>query len=323
MPSELVAAAPPDDALRDACGDTPSWACEAAWDLSGSDLTARAVDWFVARPLAAVVIVIVAALFDRWLRKLVTAVITRAVAGDAAIALDRLSGANRVSDARQHARAGTVAAVACAFVSTLVWTIAILLVLGTFDLDLAPLLASAGIAAVAVGLGAQSLVKDCIAGFFILLEDQYGVGDDIQVDPVIGTVEGLTLRMTRIRGFDGTLWSVPNGTIVQVGNRSRSWSKGFLDIMVRNDADLDRAIEIITEATRHVAEQPDVAAQLIDVPDVLGVDRVGTDGTAIRISIKTRPGDHWRLMRTLRVEIKRRLDEEGIPLPPTGPTLGQ
>lgn len=323
MPSDVVMAVPPDDALRDACGDAPSWACEAAWDLSGNDLAARAVDWFVARPLAAVVIVIVAALLDRWLRKLVTAVITRAVAGDAAVALDRLSGANRVSDTRQHARAGTVAAVARAVVSTLVWTVAVLVVLGTFDLDLAPLLASAGIAAVAVGLGAQSLVKDCIAGFFILLEDQYGVGDDIQVDPIIGTVEGLTLRMTRIRGFDGTLWSVPNGTIVQVGNRSRSWSKGFLDIMVRNDADLDRAIEIITEATRHVADQPDVAAQLIDVPEVLGVDRVGVDGTAIRIAIKTRPGDHLRLMRTMRVEIKRRLDDEGIPLPPTGPTLGQ
>jgi small-conductance mechanosensitive channel len=315
----LAVLAPAADTLEDACGESPSWVCETAWNISDRRLVAQAIDWFVARPLAAVVVVVIAALLVRWLRKLVTAVITRAVAGDAAIALDRLSGANRVVDVRQTARASTVAAVARAFVSAIVWSVATLTVLGMFDLDLGPLIAGAGIAGVAIGFGAQSLVKDCIAGFFILLEDQYGVGDTIEVDPIAGNVEGLTLRVTRIRGFDGTLWTVPNGTIMQVGNRSRSWSRGFLDVMVRNDADLDQAVTIVTEATRAVADDPSVSPLLIDPPEVLGVDRVGADGTAIRIAIKTQPGDHFGVMRAMRLEIKRRLDEGGVPLPPTGP----
>jgi small-conductance mechanosensitive channel len=301
-----------DEALIDACGASPSWVCEATHDLTGSELTARAVDWFVARPLAAVAIVVVAALLDRWLRRLLTAVITRAVAGDAAVVLDRLSGTTRVDDARQQARASTVAAVARAFVSAVVWTVAALLVLGTFHLQLGPLLAGAGIAGIAVGFGAQSLVKDCIAGFFILLEDQFGVGDEIEVGAVVGTVESVTLRMTRVRAATGTLWSVPNGSIVQVGNRSRNWSKGFVDVLVRNDVDLDVAIASVDAALHAVADDPELAPWLLETPEVLGVDRSDATGTAIRVAVKTAPADLHRVLRAVRLVIRRRLDADGL-----------
>lgn len=313
-----TSASPPPDAtdaaadLADACGATPSWVCEATHDLTGSELTARAVDWFVARPLAALLIVIVAALLDRWLRRLLTAVITRAVAGDAAVVLDRLSGTSRVDDARQQARASTVAAVARAFVSAVVWTVAALLVLGTFHLQLGPLLAGAGIAGIAVGFGAQSLVKDCIAGFFILLEDQFGVGDEIEVGAVVGTVESVTLRMTRVRAATGTLWSVPNGSIIQVGNHSRNWSKGFLDVVVRNDVDVDAAIASVEAALRDVAAEPDLANRLLESPEVLGVDRSDAAGTAIRVVVKTAPTDLARVLRSVRLTIRRRLDADGL-----------
>jgi small-conductance mechanosensitive channel len=316
----LIAAAPPaDDTLEDACGTTPSWLCETAWNVTERSTLTRAIDWAVARPLAALLVLVVAAIVVRWLQHLVTVLVTRAATGETAAALDRLSGANRVLDPRQQSRAQTVAVVARAVVAALVWTVAVLTVLSMFDLDLAPLLASAGIAAVAVGFGAQSLVKDCIAGFFVLLEDQFGVGDEIEVGAVSGTVESLTLRMTQVRGQNGTLWSIPNGTILAVGNRSRNWSKGFLDVMVRNDTDLDRAVEVVAAAVHAAAESEELSARFVETPEVLGVDRVGVDGTAIRIAIKTLPGEHVLVMRAMRLSIKRRLDEDGIAHHPAGP----
>lgn len=307
------------DTLADACGVDPSWWCEAAFDWTGNRGFTRAVDWIVARPLAAIVVVVVAAVLDRWLKKIVTVVVTRAATGETAAAIDRLAGTSRLVDPRQQARAQTVAAVARAVVSAAIWSVATLMVLSMFDIDLAPLLASAGIAAVAIGFGAQSLVKDCIAGFFVLLEDQFGVGDEIEVGAISGTVEGLTLRMTRVRGANGTLWSIPNGTILQVGNRSRNWSKGFVDVLVGNDADVDRALEVIAAAVAAASEPDALGAQLVESPEVLGVDRVGPDGTAIRVAVKTNPGDQHAVMRSLRLSIRRALDTAGITRSPAGP----
>lgn len=320
-PPPAVPDAPVDQAadLADACGLSPSWWCEATFEWTGNRALTRVVDWIVARPVAALLVLAVAAIIDRWLKKLVTVVVTRAATGETAAAIDRLAGTNRLVDPRQEARAHTVAAVARAFVSATVWSIAALMVLSMFEIDLAPLLASAGIAAVAIGFGAQSLVKDCIAGFFILLEDQFGVGDEIEVGLISGTVEGLTLRATRVRGVNGTLWSIPNGTILQVGNRSRSWSKGFVDVLVRNDADVDRAIEVIGAAVAAAAEPDALGPQLVEAPEVLGIDRVGPEGTAIRIVVKTAPGDQHAVMRSMRLSVRRALDAAGIAQSPAGP----
>ena len=116
--------------------------------------------------------------------------------------------------------------------SWVVWSIAGLMVLGIFEIQLAPLIAGAGVVAVAVGLGAQSFVKDCFAGFFMIMEDQCGVGDDVDLGHASGIVESISLRSLRVRGADGTLWTVPAGAVIRVGNHSRAWSQGLVDVTV-------------------------------------------------------------------------------------------
>jgi len=194
---------------------------------------------------------------------------------------------------------------------------AVLVVLGIFSIDLAPLLAGAGIAGIAVGFGAQTLVRDCIAGFFILLEDQCGVGDEVDLGEAVGTVESLTLRMTSVRGVDGTLWNVPNGVIQRVGNRTRSWSQGVVDITIWFEGDLDEALAAVHEGIAVAIEVPEVAEVLLQPPTVLGVERLDASGTVLRVTVRTKPGKQWAAMREVRLAIRRSLVEHGIPLHPS------
>jgi len=309
-----------DQGLIDACGERPSWFCEGAWNLSHHRLFARAADWFITRPLAAIAIVLVAWLVARSLRRGVTTLVERVTKGSqlASSALQIIGlddhGPVAMIDARQQSRTATVSAVARAAVSWFVWSIAVLLVLGLFRLDLAPLLAGAGIAGLAVGLGAQSLVRDTIAGFFMLLEDHCGVGDEVDLGHAVGTVEGLTLRMTSVRGTDGTLWSIPNGAIQRVGNRTRSWSAGFVDVTLANDADVDAAIGTIGEAIDEAALLPEMAPLLLEPPVVLGVERIDHLGTVVRVSVRTSPGQQGVVLREFRRTVKRHLAAASVPL---------
>ena len=200
-------AAPLDEGLLNVCGETPSVVCEAMSNLTHNRLVTRAPDWFVAKPVVALVILLITAIVNHWLRKAVTKLIIRVANRDelAVTALDKIGigvpSALAVTEYRwADQRQNTLTAVACACVSGLVRSIGLLMVLGVFNLNLAPLIAGEGIAGLAIGLGAQSLVKDCIAGFFIILEDQFGVGDETDLGPATGTVEALTLRSTSLRG---------------------------------------------------------------------------------------------------------------------------
>lgn len=197
---------------------------------------------------------------------------------------------------------------------------AVLVVLGIFNIDLAPLLAGAGIAGIALGFGAQTLVRDCISGFFILLEDQCGVGDEVDLGEAVGTVESLTLRMTSVRGVDGTLWNVPNGVIQRVGNRTRSWSQGVVDITIWFDGDIDGALAAVHEGIAVAIEVPELAEVLLQPPTVLGVERLDASGTVLRVTVRTKPGKQWAAMREVRLAIRRSLVEHDIPLhPPVAP----
>jgi len=200
-----------------------------------------------------------------------------------------------------------------------IWTIAFLVVLGVFNLDLGPLLAGAGIAGLALGLGAQSLVKDCIAGFLIILEDQCGVGDEVDLGHAVGTVESLSLRMLRVRDADGTLWTVPNGAVVRVGNRTRSWSQGLVDVTIGQHADLDVALNAIDQAVAATWASADLAAGMLEKPAVLGVERIDAAGPVVRISVRTRPGAQWTVMRELRLAIVRSLAAQGVASKPDAP----
>lgn len=290
-----------DEALTGACGDRPSWICEATWNLSHNRTLSRAADWIVTRPLAALVVLLVAWLVNRSLRRGVSAVIGRLTTGE-------------VGDERQRSRAATLAAVSRASVSSFVWSIAVLVVLGLFHIDLAPLLAGAGVAGLAVGLGAQSLVRDAIAGFLILLEDQCGVGDEVDLGHAVGIVESLTLRSTTVRSADGTVWTIPNGAIARIGNRTRSWSSGAVEIALAKSADVDAAIRVIGAAADAAVDAAGVADLITDRPQVLGVERVDQFGTVVRVEVRTVAGQLAPVQRAVRQQILRALRDADIPL---------
>lgn len=316
LPALLPAAisAVDDAAVDSVCGSRPNWFCEVVYRATENEMLAKAAEWLITRPITAIVVLVVAALLNRWLRKLVTAVITRFTMPPtvAVGALEAIGVTSFSHDDRDATRTRTLCAVARASVSTLVWTIATLIALGLFNINLGPLLAGAGIAGIAVGLGAQSLVRDCIAGFFILLEDQCGVGDEVDLSTVSGTVEALTLRSTQVRSADGTLWHVPNGAILRIGNQSRNWAQTNVDVLVSLDADVERVTAIAERTAAEVCARDHIAAVLLREPQVLGVEKVDQTGVVVRITVRTQPGKQAGVARVLRAALKRALDDEGI-----------
>jgi small conductance mechanosensitive channel len=174
------------------------------------------------------------------------------------------------------------------------------------------LVASAGIAGVALGFGAQSLVKDFLSGLFMLAEDQYGVGDIIDVGEATGTVEAVGLRTTRLRDIQGTVWHVPNGQIARVGNKSQEWARALLDVSVSYDTDVRRAEEIIKDVADSMWNDDEWRPYLLEEPEIWGVEDVTADRVEIRIGVKTRPAVQFKVMRELRTRFKERLDLEGI-----------
>lgn len=317
----LPTAVPTDPGLVEACSEDPSWACETVWDLTGSEALAKAADWLVGAPLTALVILLVAFVVNRIARRAVGRVVERTIAPErfATAGLQKVGLKTPellgVREPRLAERTRTITQVLRGVISVTVWTVAFLLALGEFGISLAPLLAGAGVAGVALGFGAQSLVKDCISGLFMLLEDQYGVGDVVDLGEAVGTVEKVSLRVTTLRAADGTVWHVPNGEILRVGNKSQLWSMALLDVTVAPDADLDRARQAILATAAAVCERPEHRDQVLEAPRILGVERLGPEGVTWRLTVKTQPGEQWALLRVLREQIKRQLDDAGVPLP--------
>ena len=213
---------------------------------------------------------------------------------------------------RSEQRVSTVAKVLGGMVRAVVWIVVLLVVLGEVGVDLAPLLAGAGIAGIAIGFGAQSLVKDFLSGFFILLEDQYGVGDVINLGDATGTVEDISLRVTRLRATDGTVWFVPNGEIKRVGNTSMEWSRALIDVLIAYDSDLAAVTSAIGEVAKEFAEDPAWEDAVLEPPEVWGVQAMGPEGLTIRLVVKTGPRLQYAVARELRGRITDRLRRDGV-----------
>jgi small conductance mechanosensitive channel len=192
---------------------------------------------------------------------------------------------------------------------------AVLMLLSTFGVDVTPLLASAGVAGLAISLGAQSLIKDLIGGFLILVENQYAVGDCIEVGNVSGQVERLTLRATYLREINGRLHVVPNGEIRVVSNLTKEWSRATVDVGVAYEEDLDRALRVLGEAAEAFAQDTTFAPQLLEPPKVLGPLDLGDWAITVRVMVKTQPGKQWEIARELKKQILRACEREGISLP--------
>ena len=305
--------------IEDVCGEAPSAVCKWAFDVSGGNETVtRMVDWLVGRPLNVVMILLVAWILTlisrRWLRR----AINRMLASPTAVLkqLDSMgvpsSATAQLDDPRRSARARTIAAATAGFVAALIWVFALIAIASVLGVEVVPLLAGAGIVGVAVAFGSQALVQDCINGVFMLLEDQYGIGDSVDLGAASGVVEHLSLRTTVVRGLDGTLWHVPNGQIVRVGNQSQLWSVAVVDFIVSYDTDIGAARLMLHEAAAEVCDEQDNAQDILESPQVLGVESITGDGITLRLLVKTRPGAQWAIQRKIREAVKGRFDEAGV-----------
>lgn len=228
-----------------------------------------------------------------------------------------LRGATRVVTAplltqRREQRARTLSSVLKSLVTAVVATVMVITVLDLLSIPVAPLLASAGIVGVAVGFGAQSLVKDVISGVFMLAEDQYGVGDVVDLGDASGLVEAVGLRVTRLRDVNGTVWYVRNGEVVRVGNKSQGWARAVLDIPVAYREDVAQAESLLKDVAGSLREDEQFRDLVLDEPEVWGVEDVSADSVVIRLVVKTQPLKQWDVARELRRRIKDRFDAEQI-----------
>lgn len=269
---------------------------------AAGDFTENAAEAMI-RTGVIVVVAIVATLVAR-------AVIERIVRQFAARAMTFEGGAERA-----ETRGDTITGVLLAIARVAIWSMAVLLILGEFGFDLAPLIAGAGIVGLAVGFGAQGLVADVVSGLFMLVEDQYGVGDWVDLGEATGVVEHVGLRTTRVRALDGLLWTVRNGEITRTANANQGWGRAVLDIGVSYDTDLRSAQEVVLAAAQATAQDPDHADTFLGEPEIWGIQDLAEDSVTIRLVAQTKPGLQWGAARVLRLRIKEALDERGMEIP--------
>ncbi|SDR76909.1 small conductance mechanosensitive channel [Nocardioides scoriae] len=289
------------------CRETDSWTCAAVYDWTGNEVAARAATWLIGKP-AAIVGLLLGALVVRWLAtKAVDRVVQRAE-------MTPLPGARAVHTRRAQ-RARSLGTLLKSILTTVVFGIAFVMVLSEIGVDVAPILASAGVLGLAIGFGAQNLVKDFLSGVMMMVEDQYGVGDVVDLGEAVGTVEAVGLRVTRLRDVNGTVWYVRNGEILRVGNQSQNWARTVLDVNVGYTEDLVRVRRILAEVAHGLWEDEDYRDVVIEEPEVWGVENLGPDGVVVRVTLKTAPLEQWAVAREMRQRIKGRFDHEGIVIP--------
>jgi small conductance mechanosensitive channel len=273
--------------------------------LGFSDFQANTGEFLLVRPLKIVLILgaaaVVARIASRAVRRFVLGVHRRSPL--------------IVSTPRAEQRASTVGDALASLLRAAIWSVAALMVLDQVGVDLAPLLAGAGIAGIAIGFGAQSLVKDFLSGLFILLEDQYGVGDTVTLTDTTGVVEDVTLRVTRLRSVDGTVWFVPNGEIRKVGNASMEWNRAIVDVLVPYEADLAKVEQAIRAAAADLATDPEWQDDILEEPEYWGVHATSPEGRTVRVVVKAAPRRQAAVGRELRGRITERFRTEQLPLP--------
>lgn len=307
----------PTPAPTPSCGD--SEVCRQIFDWTGQTWLAESSYLVVVKPLRIIMIVLIAmiarALLHRALNRLVRSTAYGSIPTVLKPLKQRLPGPlQEVTTAfpeRRRQRAEAIGSVLRSFVTAVVSAVAALLVLAEFSVNLGPLIASLGIVGVALGFGSQALVKDLIAGLFMLLEDQYGVGDTVDVGEVTGTVESIGLRVTTLRDARGIVWYVRNGEIVRVGNTSQGWSVVVVDMPI-GFVGVEEASTVLRRAAEVMAEDPEFADDLIEPPKVLGVEQITVDGASIRTVAKTSAEAQFRIGREMRRRLTEALESAGI-----------
>jgi moderate conductance mechanosensitive channel len=318
------------DAIRQACLDpnNPSWLCEWVGETTGSTILAGFAAWLWRYPPRIALILFGAFLVNRLARYAIkrssSRVLNPANTGRthrARTALLRATPAalrrtSSVNSLRTEARVQALTTVVRSVASVLIWFIALVACLQVVGFNFAPLVAISSVAGIALGFGAQNIVRDFLAGVFIILEDQFGVGDIVDIgNGATGTVEELTLRSTRVRDVDGTLWHVPNGQIQRVANKSQEWARAVLDIEVDGGTDYDEAAQVMLHVAEEMAAEEKWMADILAAPELWGVDAFTDAGYVIRMVLKTRPAAQFAVLRELRVRLIDAFGARGIVLP--------
>jgi small conductance mechanosensitive channel len=294
--------------------------CELIATVAPSELVALTLADLLPRLFRITLVLILAWVLNRVARRM----IKRFIIGLKTKGIERLGTARSLAPLADTAplnlqratmRTETIGGVLRSLATVAIWTVAILMVLAEFDVSLGPLIAGAGIVGIALGFGAQKLVQDFLSGIFLLMEDQYGIGDIVDVGEATGTVEGISLRTTRLRDVYGVVWHVPNGEVRRVGNMSQLWARAVLDVGVAYDTDVDYASEVILRVARDLYSEDDWHGQFIEEPEVWGIQDLGENEVKIRFVVKVVPGKQWAIERELRARLKRAFDAEGIEIP--------
>jgi small conductance mechanosensitive channel len=318
--SVTAAAAP--DAVPSCVTEDSTSLCARLYSWFQVDWLAANAQTLVATPLRILLIVVIAVvarlLVNRGIRRLTE----RTASGQVPTILKprRTKGVDHQQvveqvAARRTQRAEAIGSVLRSFASIVVFFIAVVLVLGELGINLAPIVASAGVVGVALGFGAQNLIKDFIAGIGIILEDQYGVGDVVDLGEASGTVEAVGLRITRLRDVNGVVWYARNGEVLRVGNKSQGYAQVVIDMPVTHDTDLERCREVMQEVGDAVYAEDEWAEVILGEPESLGVESITPQAIVMRLQVRTTNADQWRVGRELRMRLQERFAAEGIRIP--------
>ena len=280
------------------------------------------VEWVLGTPLQVIIIIVAALIVQIVLVRVIHKIVKRTSDRARIERLEQTRKYTRTAELsemlmtqRTEQRAAAIGTLLTSSVSLIVWTVAVLMALEALGVNVAPLLASAGVVGVALGFGAQNMVKDYLSGIFLIIEDQFGVGDVVDLGPVIGTVEEVALRYTRLRDLSGVVWYVRNGEILRVANRSQGWTLASVDIPVAYDENLDRVRDLIESVAIDMDEDPTYDDMLLGKPTFAGVESMSGEAMVVRVTAKAVPEKQIILARTIRERIKLAFDRAGIVMP--------
>ncbi|PJJ54178.1 small conductance mechanosensitive channel [Mumia flava] len=291
--------------------DPDNTTCRLVHKWTGNDTLAEMSNIFLAKPLSILILILIG-IFARWLLNRVIDKVARR-AGTTAMpgALGRAAPINQ----RRALRAESLASLLKSISTAVIASIVVLMIIAQLGYNIGPLLASAGIVGLALGFGAQSLVKDFVSGIFMVFEDQYGVGDWVDLGPADGTVEAVSMRITRIRDVDGTVWYVRNGEITRVGNMSQNWARAVMDIPVAYGEDIDEVRDTLIAVAERMREDEEWRTKILEPPEVWGVNAISAEGIMVRTAIKTAPLEQWAVIRELRERVLNEFERLGIDVP--------
>ncbi len=304
--------------LNSACLRNPGIACRLVWDVTHNGNAAELTRIYLAGPVTVVLRIVFVLVLAAAVRVVTHRAINRLTKHAAQVEPD---SSHVLFRERRRQRAQALGSVLRSATSVVIFGIAGIQIAYDLGLNLAPVLASAGVLGLAVGFGAQSLVRDYLSGIFMLVEDQYGVGDVIDSGYATGTVEAVSLRVTRLRDVNGVVWHVRNGTIARIGNESQGWARAVIDFPVGYQQNLPQVRQLMKQVATKMWEEPRWRDVILEEPEVWGVESITSDSVVMRLVAKTVPLGQWEVARELRERLKTALDASDMPGEPVATAL--